>query len=435
MFFSNNAHDFSDPFPHSSRTFREEEDDNTRWNEYPFKPVAQVHWEQQVAAASLAAAKVDINHDPKLTTDVRPRLFDHNSNQWMLLDTGAAISCYPRSYFPDAVVDHSRSLQAVNGTKIATFGQRNVKINLGGRTFNHNFILADQISEPICGWDMLLAFRLDLVWTKDNQCQLKDARANRTFPVYMRRANKSDVGLALVTFKQYAAEQKVRDKEPEIPIPPDYKHIVDEFPKILEVNLIKIPKHNVVHTIQTGSNAPCRAKLRKIMPGTPKYVQGEKAWRELEQLGVMEKVGPRETNQWSSALHLLMKADGTMRPCGDYRALNDRTLLDVYPLPRLNDFTAKLRDCQVFSTIDLLKSYHQIPLDGPSSNKTMLLTPYGNYRFRRLAMGLKNSAQRFQKLMNFVLDGLDNVFSYLDDILVFNKDDIQHKKVIRALFH
>ena len=37
--------------------------------------------------------------------------------------------------------------------------------------------------------------------------------------------------------------------------------------------------------------------------------------------------------------------------------------------------------------------------------------------------------------MNFVLDGLDNVFSYLDDILVFNKDDIQHKKVIRALFH
>ena len=130
-----------------------------------------------------------------------------------------------------------------------------------------------------------------------------------------------------------------------------------------------------------------------------------------------------------------MKADDTMRPCGDYRALNVRTLLDVYPLPRLNDFTAKLRDCQVFSTIDLLKSYHQIPLDGPSSNKTMLLTPYGNYRFRRLAMGLKNSAQSFQKLMNFVLDGLDNVFSYLDDILVFNKDDIQHKKVIRALFH
>ena len=65
----------------------------------------------------------------------------------------------------------------------------------------------------------------------------------------------------------------------------------------------------------------------------------------------------------------------------------------------------------------------------------MLLTPYGNYRFRRLAMGLKNSAQSFEKLMNFVLDGLDNVFSYLDDILVFTKDDIQHKKVIRALFH
>ena len=90
---------------------------------------------------------------------------------------------------------------------------------------------------------------------------------------------------------------------------------MDEYPKILEVNFIKIPKHNVVHTIQTGNNPPCRTKLRNIMPGTPEFIQGEKAWREPETLGIIEKVGPNESNEWSSALHLVMKADGTMRPC------------------------------------------------------------------------------------------------------------------------
>ena len=106
--------------------------------------------------------------------------------------------------------------------QISTYGQRHIKINVGGPTFTHKFILADQILEPNCGWDMLVTFKLDLVWTSDKQCQLKDNKANKTFPVYMRRARSSNVGLALVTFKQYADQQKVNDKELEIPIPQEY---------------------------------------------------------------------------------------------------------------------------------------------------------------------------------------------------------------------
>ena len=164
------------------------------------------------------------------------------------------------------------------------------------------------------------------------------------------------------------------------------------------------------------------------MFGTPKYVKGEKAWKELEELGIIERVGPNEPTTWTSALHFAVKADGSLRPCGDYRALNDRTEADVYPLPSLRSFSTKLRGCKWFSKVDLVKSYHQIPLDPISSQKTTLCTPFGQFRFRRLTMGLKNSGPSFQKMMDYVLRGVPNLYVYMDDILVFTKTEQEHKK-------
>ena len=155
------------------------------------------------------------------------------------------------------------------------------------------------------------------------------------------------------------------------PVPPQYQALINRYSDILKVNFTTTPRHNVVHTIDTGTNRPCKAKLRPILKGSPKEVDGKKAWGELEKLGIVEKIGPGEPTHWSSALHLVTKADGTQRPCGDYRGLNDRTLLDVYPLPQLKHFTSKLKNCTIFSTVNLYKSYHQIPLDDISANKTV----------------------------------------------------------------
>ena len=126
---------------HSSRVFREEDLDEP-WGVYPFKPVAQTDWCTRVSSACVAAAEVEVDHDPALTSDLRPRVFDHNARTWLLLDIGAAVSCYPASAFPGAKADPSKVLQAVNGAKIPTFGSRKIKINLGGRTYTHDFILA-----------------------------------------------------------------------------------------------------------------------------------------------------------------------------------------------------------------------------------------------------------------------------------------------------
>ena len=397
---------------------------------YPFKPVAQDKWDDKVRAAAVAATSVDVDIRPNMTADLRPRAYDYNSGQWCLLDSGAAVSCFPRSHFPQRPVNSSQILQAVNGAQISTYGNENVKINLGGKTYEQEFVLSD-VSEVILGWNFLVKFKLDLVW-QGAKCMLVDKK--NKFPLSLRKARRQNVGLALVTYKKYADAQKGKQSSDEKkPVPPQYQLLIDKHADVLKVNFHEIPRHNIIHTIETGNNKPCKAKLRPLQMGSPKERDGYKAWKELEELGVVERIGPGETTQWSSALHLVTKADGTQRPCGDYRGLNDHTLLDVYPLPQLKQFTPKLQGAKVFSTIDLFKSYHQIPLDGPSSNKTCLLTPWGNFKFKRLAMGLRNSAQSFQKMLDYILRDMSNVVCYLDDILVYTENEERHLEVVDDL--
>ena len=136
-------------------------------------------------------------------------------------------------------------------------------------------------------------------------------------------------------------------------------------------------KHGIVHRIETGNNPPCQAKCRPIMPGSPKALQAEQDWKELARLGIIVPVDPNKINAWTSALHLAAKPDGTYRICGDFRALNDRTVLDGFPLPNIRHFMGKIKGSSIFSKVDLVKAFHQIPLDPESQEKTTIVSPWG----------------------------------------------------------
>ena len=135
------------------------------------------------------------------------------------------------------------------------------------------------------------------------------------------------------------------------------------------------------------------------MPGSPKAIIGKKNWMELEKLGVVKKIGPGEPTTWSSALHLAPKDGNDLRVCGDFRGLNDRTILDHYPLPSIRSFAGKLKGMTVFSKVDLRKAFYLVPLDEQSQLKTITLTNWGTYKYLRMPMGLRNSAQTFQKII------------------------------------
>ena len=97
------------------------------------------------------------------------------------------------------------------------------------------------------------------------------------------------------------------------------------------------------------------------------------------------------------------KPNGGWRVCGDYRRLNAMTTDDRYPVRSLQDFTAELHGKTIFSKVDLMKGYHQIPVSEEDVGKTAVITPFGLFIFPRTPFGLKNAGQDFQRLMDAIL--------------------------------
>ena len=401
------------------------------WGEYPHKPAAQEIWEDQVKKAALHIARLDkVAANTAAKQDPRPRVFDCNTKKWFLVDSGAAVSIVPHTWYPRTTPDTGRALQAVNGTRIATYGVVNLTLRLG-HNYNHTFIVSE-VDEPVIGFGFLLDNKLDLRWLDNGHCQLYHAR-KPAIPLRLAPAAEENLGLALVTFKEYADRIKAKDAPVTHPVPQKYQALLDKYPRVQQVTFNKHPRHNVTHSIDTADHPPCMAKPRPIMPGTHKYEEGKKTILEMEKMEIVERIGPGEPMLWSNALHLVAKANGKVRVCGDYRPLNSKTKLDHFPIPNLRSFASELRGCKYFSKIDLARAYYLVPLTEESAAKTTLTTPWGAFKFKRLSMGLRNAAQSFQKMMSHILAGVGNIFCYLDDILIFNSTEEDHIKTIDTL--
>ena len=107
---------------------------------------------------------------------------------------------------------------------------------------------------------------------------------------------------------------------------------------------------------------------------------------------------------------------------------------DWYPLPHIQDFTRDLRGAKVFSKIDLVRAFHQMPLAEDAIPKTAVITPFGLFEFLKMPFGLCNAAQAFQRFMDLVVRGLEGVYVYIDDILVSSTTAEEHETQLRALF-
>ncbi|KAJ9520579.1 hypothetical protein QJQ45_007435 [Haematococcus lacustris] len=203
---------------------------------------------------------------------------------------------------------------------------------------------------------------------------------------------------------------------------------IEVFPKELP-SVHNLPHRSVDHVIQLESGTP---------PNRPVYRMSQEELdelkRQLDELLAKGYIRP-STSPFGSAVLFVRKKDGSLRLCVDYRALNQLTIKNRYPLPRIDDLLDQLAGARVFSKIDLKSGYHQIRVAEADIHKTAFRTRYGHYEYTVMPFGLCNAPATFQRLMNDIFrPHLDQfVLVYLDDILIYSRSEAEHLEHLRTV--
>lgn len=334
------------------------------------------------------------------------RLFvlDKHTGLRYLIDSGADISSIPATKHDKISNDYK--LYAANGTEIPTYGIKVLTIDLGlRRSFQWPFIIA-KINKGIIGADFLNNFKLVI---DINKRKLIDGVTNLSIQGEITSISEET---HISTMKNSSKYHELMSK---------YAHITQ--PNLFTTNI----KHDVKHQIITEGR-PVYCKPRQLDPQRLKIAKQE------FQYMLNNNILRPSSSQWASPLHLVMKKDGSFRPCGDYRKLNASTIPDRYPIPRLNDFNHILKNSKIFSKIDLLKAYFQIPIAEEDKPKTAIITPFGLFEFNFMSFGLRNAPATFQRFIHQVFQNLDFVFPYIDDILIASSSEEEHQEHLKLVF-
>jgi hypothetical protein len=163
--------------------------------------------------------------------------------------------------------------------------------------------------------------------------------------------------------------------------------------------------------------------------GPKELVELKEQLDELEQKGfIQESISP-----WGTPVIFVDKRDGGRRMCGDYINLNNVSIKNKYPLPRIQDLFDQVRGAGVFSKIDLWSGYHQIKIKKEDIPKTAFVSRYEHHEYLVVPFGLTNAPAIFMNLMNKIfMPYLDKfVIVFIDDILIYSKDKEEHAKHLR----
>ncbi|KAH9131277.1 hypothetical protein LEN26_007781 [Aphanomyces euteiches] len=197
-----------------------------------------------------------------------------------------------------------------------------------------------------------------------------------------------------------------------------------------------LPQHDI---FVTTSKAPGRTDLVKCYINTgsappikqaPYRVsqrEGEIMEAEIQQYLGLGLIRP-STSPWASPVLMIRKPDGPIRFCIDYRRLNEVTIMDSYPLPRIDDLLDVLGNAKYFSTMDVASGYWNVRMEEDSIPKTAFTCKFGLYEWLVMPFGLCNAVPQFERLMEHVLR--DQIWRsclvYLDDVIVYSDNFTSH---------
>lgn len=329
---------------------------------------------------------------------------DTNVPITMEIDTGAARSTisehvYKSSLAHYPIKDTNITLRGYSGEKVPVIGSIVVTAKYGGTSCRMDLLVVKGSRPSLFGRDHLSKIKLD--W--ENIFVVSEPKPAK-------------VGI-----------QNLGN-----PVSPTLENLLSQNQKIFSSSEMGIKGFSARLRVKAKS----RPKYQKSRP-VP-YSLLSKVENEYEKLIKNDIVTQVNYSEWASPVVHVQKGNGEIRVCGDYKALNDCIEDEGYKLPNTNDLFAKLAQGgthpKVFSVLDLSGAFNQLFLDDESARLLVMNTHKGLLSPKRLCYGVKTAPAIFQETMDKILSGLDNVFCYIDDILIATENENSHLKALDAVF-
>lgn len=185
------------------------------------------------------------------------------------------------------------------------------------------------------------------------------------------------------------------------------------------------------HHIRMKHNRPLTARYTSRNPAMQAIIN-----KEIDDLLAADQIEP-SNSPYSAPIVLVQKKQGKWRLCVDFRQLNEHSIRDAYPLPRINHILDKLRGAKYISTLDLRQGYWQIPLAPTSRQYTAFIAPNrGLFQWKVMPFGHHSAPATFQRTIDSVIGPEVNEFAfvYLDDIIIISSTFDEHLTHLSQVF-
>ena len=212
----------------------------------------------------------------------------------------------------------------------------------------------------------------------------------------------------------------------------NFENLKEKYDGILAKSTEELTQTTLMtHHIHTTTDHPIRQQPYRLSPKQKEILEEE--IQTLLKIGVIIR---SPESPWASPVVMVPKPDGSTRVCIDYRKLNEITKKDAHPLPKIEELLDHLNGAKIFSTMDLLSGFHQIPLDEKAKEKTAFTTHLGLFQFEVMPFGLCNAPATFQRLVEKIFRDIlwKFVMLYIDDMIIFSKTIKEHMEHLREVF-
>lgn len=315
----------------------------------------------------------------------------------MEIDCGASVSVMSKrrylSKFDNPLHSYSEPLMVVNGSKLKIEGEATVSVKFNGKEALMQLLVLDCENDfyPLLGRTWLDIFYPDWRQFFTNSLQINSI-------------NDESRRIAVDEFKNRFANVFTKD-----------------FSSPIKGYKAELVMKDVAPIFRKAYDVPYRLK--------------DKVSVYLDKLEREKVITPIDTSEWASPIIIVMKKNSEIRLVIDCKvSLNKAIVPNTYPLPTSQDIFAILSGCRVFCALDLEGAYTQLELTERSKKFVVINTMKGLYKYNRLPQGASSSASIFQQVMDKVLEGIENVSCYLDDVLIAGKTVEDCKRKLLLVF-